>query len=412
MLQSSSSSISSTMPDTFWWVMPLIVVFCALYLSGCASNPTQKKNSSSKAAPIDVLFVAYDNGDGRAFLRALPELAAKNIKAQVITFGPAAGLFADNNNITQLHEQLSPEEQQQLFESRTALLPESLRSTLVKQFQPKVVITGMAHIGQAQIARDFWNTGVWTIAFYDNLESPEGQQWVQPWLELTRPVAEELLVTTVLLKNSFPEDYTHKHRTSVVRHPALNEWQESFANNTKASLKQGLNLDERPVILVAGGYGEDFQRSLAVIEEAAALRSDLQWLMTPHPRTVNTRGESTTPQPENLRLITEVPTVTLGATADLVITHRSTVGWLASQMGLPVIFVRPESTTDHLMGGRIQMVNNPASLLNALHRQLDTSYSPAPMNDTAGQPSLVDIIEQRLQPPESKQPQMEVIENR
>ena len=53
----------------------------------------------------------------------------------------------------------------------------------------------MAHQGQARISDKFHAQGAWSIAFYDNLESPQGQDWVAHWFESTAPVSDELLVT-------------------------------------------------------------------------------------------------------------------------------------------------------------------------------------------------------------------------
>ncbi len=378
-------------------VLFLLIAFVVISLTGCVPSARKAtKTSFLKEKAVDVLMLAYDNGDGRAFRALLPELEQKNISWHLIVFGPAEELFAKSPDITQLNERVSPEQARLWRDNRNASLPVSLMRELTETYQPKIVLSGMAHTGQTELTQSWWNLGAWTIAFYDNLEAPQGQQWIAPWLQQP-PELEQLLVSSPLLIDSFPENYS-RHGTLAVQHPAFQEWKESFQRENTADLRKTLELDNRPVVLIAGGYGDDFQRSFALMKEAAALRSDIQWLMTPHPRTLADLNTGTDMPADSIRTISNISTVRLSTVAQLVMTHRSTVGWMASQTGLPVIFVRPEGHQDALAWGQVRLVNNSSSLLNAVHRLLDNPASRTPFPANNHSPTIADILIQRLQP--------------
>ncbi|WP_281647638.1 hypothetical protein [Parendozoicomonas sp. Alg238-R29] len=383
------------MPQSSISVDPLLLItLCViLLLTGCAL----RKNTTTSAPPsqaIDVLLIAYDNGDGRAFRSLLPELDEKNINWHLIAFGPATALFKNTPNTTLLNASASPEQLREWQNNRYTTLPEKDAALLTEKLSPQIVLSGMAHSIQAQLVQQWWQQGAWTIAFYDNMEPPGGQNWVKPWLDYN-PTVEQLLVTTNLVKRSFPDKTTRSGEVSLVYHPALQEWQETFEREDRQLLAQSLNLDDRPVVLVAGGYGDDFQRSLEVITSAAALREDLQWVFTPHPRTlispVTTNNDHTP-----LRTITNTPTVRVATLAQVVVSHRSTVGWMSAQIGIPVIFVRPKEQADIIERGRVRTVDDETTFLNALHRQLDNPPEHIPQPEKKAGSSIADLLERRL----------------
>ena len=391
------SSFSAT--SLFTDPLVLLALCAVLVLTGC----TLRKNNvvttpTPQAEAVDVLLIAYDNGDGRAFRTLLPELDEKNIHWHLVAFGPAAALFEEaqfegSPNITRLNQTASPEQIKEWLENRYSTLPNPDVNALTNRYAPRVVLSGMAHTIQAQLTQQWWQQGSWTIAFYDNMEPPAGQLWVKPWFDANPPV-EQLMVTTRPLLKSFPEKMARSGKITQVYHPAVKEWQEVFDKEDSDALKQILELDDRPVVLVAGGYGNEYQNSLKVIQTAAALREDLQWVLTPHPRTLLTsEGKHTDNSP--LKAITDIPTVRVATLASAIVTHRSTVGWLGSQLGIPVIFVRPEGHPEILENGRIRIVNNETALLNALYRQLD---SPAQQvtSDNSQAKSIADVLEHHL----------------
>ncbi|MTI13168.1 hypothetical protein [Sansalvadorimonas verongulae] len=342
---------------------------------------------------MDVLLIAYDNGDGRAFRSLLPELDTKGTHWHLVAFGPATALFENTPNTTLLNEGASPEEVKEWIGNRYATLADTKLASVTKRFAPRIVLSGMAHTIQAQLVQQWWQQGAWTIAFYDNMEPPAGQQWIKPWFDFNPPV-EQVMVTTRPLKISFPEKMARSGKVTQVVHPGLKEWQEAFEREDQQLLKEALELDERPVVLVDGGYGDDYQNSLEVIKAAAALRDDLQWVFTPHPRTLF----STRSAPDNAPLITitDISTVRVATLARAVVTHRSSIGWFASQMGTPVIFVRPKDQPEVLEQGLVRMVNDETTLLNALYRQLDAPAQHTELVSKAKGSAIADVLERHL----------------
>ncbi|MCL6270514.1 hypothetical protein M3P05_11330 [Sansalvadorimonas sp. 2012CJ34-2] len=388
-----------------------IIIACLLFLAGCALRKGVV-TSQAEQKSYDLLLIAYDNGDGRAFRSLLPELTNRNISWHVIAFGPAADLFEPGENITILNQQVSAQEALKWKENRRQQLPDQVIQLLLDKIKPRILITGMAHAEQARLTSLWWQQGVWTIAFYDNYESPSEQGWVQPWLEQKPPV-EEIFVPSARLSKSFPESISRSKGISVVAHPTLKEWDETIKRSHPEVLRESLKLGSQPVVLIAGGYDKGYQNSLTLMAEAASLRPNLQWLVVPHPRNKGEfeRALLNSDNPPPFQLIENEPTVRLAGIADLVMTHRSTVGWLTSQLGIPTLFVRPEAPPEHLANNRITMVNSVSSLLNGIHRELDNpshSSIPARIKEL---PHISDIIQKRLNPGPGKPMQIDYVED-
>ena len=352
----------------------LVFLICALCLlvSGCALR--RNSTLTPEKINLDVLLIAYDNGDGRAFKALLPELTAKNIHWHLIAFGPAAQLFKDSQNITILDQQVSQAEANKWFNNRRAVLPEQLTFRLVNSYEPQIVLTGMSHSAQARLMGDWWNQGAKTVAFYDNFEPVAGQKWAEPWLEIP-PSVELFLVPSNNAARSFPK--ARQGVAQVVQHPALLQWQETIKHQDKDVLRSQLGLSEKPVVLVAGGYGKEYQQSLALIMTAARQRPDLQWLLAPHPRTDGAFEKQLLLSEPNTftQVVSTVPTTNLAAVADLMVTYNSTSGWFTAQLGIPTLFVRPEEQARILIPERLQLVNTEVSLLNGIHRFIDRGHS-------------------------------------
>ncbi len=386
----------------------LIIAFVLLLLGGCIIRKTTQVESFETRS-VDVLLIAYDNGDGRAFRNLLPELTNRNINWHLIAFGPAADLFEPSSHITILNHKVQPKEAWIWKENRKALLSEKLTHTLVRSWNPRVLIAGMAHRIQAELITLWWQKGAWTIAFYDSFETPTGQDWIHSWLEAQPPV-EEIFVPSIRLTESFPQGYTRSKGVSAVAHPVLLEWHESISRSEPKLLRESLGLNNSPIILIAGGYGEGYSESLELMAEAASLRPDIQWLIAPHPRY---RGEQEQvlleeDNPPPFQIINNEPSIRLAAIADLVISYKSTVSWLTSQLGIPSLFVRPEAEPGML--GLIKVVNSSSSLLNAVHKNLDQlprHSAPARIHDL---PRISSLLEQRIKDPVSRPPQLNYLE--
>ena len=392
----------------------LLVMLLTLGLSGCTQLRTAPSPATTKAVTqsVDVLLVAYDHGDGQAFRTLLPELQERHIRWHLIAFGPAAELFSGSEQITLLDSYVPPEEALQWKNNRRAELPAALTARLFDQFRPTLVLSGMAHAAQAKLVRQWWQRGAWTIAFYDNYAPPADQHWIEPWWEVAPPL-EELWVPDHALVSHFPAQTGRSKGVIAIEHPTLTQWTMQQATEDRTALRQTLGLDKRPVVLLAGGYGETYMESFDLVAQAARLRPDLQWLLAPHPRTKGADEASLLARmrPAPIRMVTDIPTVRLASVADLVIVHRSTVGTLANQLGIPTLFVQPHAQPSSDKQARKYTINSQQSLLNTIHRELDIAHSHQHKRAPVALPTIVSLLEKRLQENTSPPPILESIED-
>lgn len=392
--------------STTWLVcagfLVTVLLFSYSHVSSANTESSTDKNTEvyeaiqTQQQVVDVLFVAYDNGDGRAFQQLIPELEAKKLNWKIVTFGPAAKLFSERDeHVMNINQNMSAPLQEAIYQNRALSLPANLKQRMLDSFRPKVVVTGMAHQGQAQLSDMFHGQGAWSIAFYDNLESPEGQAWVKHWFENVTPVSDELLVTMPDLSAHFSNQLTYHKKNTIVQHPAVAAWGKTIQDEDAKALKQQLKLDDRPVIVIAGGYGDAYQKSLLLMESVAENHPEIQWLLAPHPRVLDRQNELPPLSPA-IKMITTVPTNRLVAIADVVMSHRSTVVWMSAMSNIAGIFVRPEdsvSRTKH----NVYIANNVTALDKAVLSQIHKPTKGDNLKEPeSSQQSLVDLIVQRL----------------
>ena len=130
----------------------------------------------------------------------------------------------------------------------------------------------------------------------------------------------------------------------------------------KVALKQQLKLDDRRLV-IAGGYGDAYQKSLLLMESVAEKHPEVQWLLAPHPRVLDRQNELP-PLSSAITMITAVATNRLVAIADVVMSHRSTVVWMSAMSDIAGIFVRPEDSVSRTQNNVI-ITNSVAELDDA-----------------------------------------------
>ena len=147
--------------------------------------------------------------------------------------------------------------------------------------------------------------------------------------------------------------------------------------------------------MIAGGYGDAYQKSLLLMESVAENHPEIQWLLAPHPRVLDRQNELPPLSPA-IKMITTVPTNRLVAIADVVMSHRSTVVWMSAMSNIAGIFVRPEdsvSRTKH----NVYIANNVTALDKAVLSQIHKPTKGDNLKEPeSSQQSLVDLIVQRL----------------
>ncbi|UNM06161.1 MAG: hypothetical protein H6925_07035 [Holosporaceae bacterium] len=89
-----------------------------------------------------------------------------------------------------------------------------------KSFHPKVVFSGMASTGQAQILNAFPNAR--TYAVYDNFDSPQKKDFIQPFIKEVGPITGYMIPAGFLLKE-FKNFLPAGSAIFVVGQPALED---------------------------------------------------------------------------------------------------------------------------------------------------------------------------------------------
>ena len=173
------------------WLLLTCALF-ALLLSSCTSINRQP-------TPVDVLFVAYDQGESNAFIEIEKRLNENKISYKILAMGRAAEIYANHPGKIELPA--SPAIQP-LRDHRETPLPPSVIGEITQRISPKITYVGMASTAQAQLLATFSKQGSYTIAFYDNFDAPSRQLYLQPFLN-TVQLLNELHVPNTKIRDNF-----------------------------------------------------------------------------------------------------------------------------------------------------------------------------------------------------------------
>ncbi len=328
---------------------------------------------------VDVVFIAYDQGESNAFKPLESTLIAKGISYNILAIGRAAEIFASHPRKLSI----PPVDEVTLKENRkTPLSPETIKA-ITRSISPFIVYTGMASTAQAQLANAFKKQGSYSIAFYDNFDSPLRQPYLTPFLEeIHHP--DEFHVPSVPTSQSFAGiALANQARIIVTGQPALESWDEIYKNTNETKLRRELGLNPNdPVVLFAGGYDDGYEQSFRVFMEATKQLPDITFLVTHHPkysgqlesRIINAFGS------KNVRLIPKEVANTASASklALAIATHKSTVGAQALYKGKPVIYIAAQGYSNFLIeGGLADRTFTPretaAAIKSAINKRANTS---------------------------------------
>ena len=346
-----------------------------LLMTGCSSLAQQTESDPAPTGEtVDILLIANDRGESQVFSQLLPELARRNLSAQVLTMGQAETVFANQKEAVRINTLGSLPEN--ATDDRTQQLDKETLERIATQLRPAIVVTGMSHAIQAQLANRFKTAGATTIAFYDNFDLISQSQYVVPWLETTTGVDELLLPGHYQAVDAGKLPAFANSQIAISGNPALEQWDIVFLITNEAQEKQRLALaPKRPVILFTGGYGDEYEQWLQLFLQAMAERPDLQVLIAPHPKT---DGQLERDAVAGLQLTNAsvrddtTSTAQLATVADLVVTHKSTTGFQAAWQGLPVLFVAADDYTNILIdAGLASRASSWQQILNNVHRYID-----------------------------------------
>ena len=388
--------------DRSMLISVLTAIVAIFFIAGCAlkqnknPDPIAKNETGQVIQPVnqetvDVLLIAFDNGEGRAFRAALPALKTQNLSVRVLTFGPADQLFENTSGVFSLSVIAGNQTQSADWQrDRNAVLSENELQKTLQYFKPTIVVTGMAHTIQAQLLDSYRREGSYTIAFYDNFEEPGDKEYVQPWLNTTTGADELFLPATYLNKNFSGLPQFKQTQLTVTGQPVLDEWAQAFRETNRSRLRQKLTLEpERQIVVFAGGYDKSYTEALQRFLEAAKARTDLQFLITPHPRTdgsaendavaeMNKTGAETA----HIFINRDIPTHQLATVASLMVVHQSTTGFMARAQGLPVLYIAADNYSNPMIDGlQARRAWNWSGILNEMHRLLDQDNVQPPFHN-------------------------------
>ena len=365
----------------------LIYLFVIMSLCGCASKSITTQNTLKKQIKTDILFIAYDYGDAVAFKAVLPQLKLHNIHFQILAFGAAEQVFSDELHTIQLKTLLPQKQQAALVTkwktSRSELLPALMLKDITSQFTTHIVVTGMAHAIQAQLASQFSQTGSHTIAFYDNFDVPQSQNYVKPWLNTVKGINEVFLPGDYLIDSFLKIASLSRSEITVTGNPALESWANSQEDTDKTKIINELSLSaKKPIAIYAMGYDKSASHWFNRFLDAAMDRPDIQVVVALHPKI---RGQldpllaSRIQKIKNIKISPQnITTEALTGIADLVVTHKSTVGVKAAYVGVPVLYLADETYTNILIDHHFaELASSWSEIINTLHQMLDqTKRSP------------------------------------
>ena len=328
------------------------------------------------AAPksVDVLFLAYDQGESNAFMRIHNHLDALKIPYGIIAFGRAAEIFKDHPALLTFND-LSQD--QNLRNNRDTRLPIEIINTVIRTTSTKIIYTGMASKAQAQMTNAFVNKGSQSIAFYDNFDPVSTKEYTQPFLQELKRV-DAFHIPSEITASSFSELEKSKQAKLVVTgQPALETWDDIFVKANPSHLRKQLGISEQqPVALFAGGYNGDYTNSFRIFLQAAKKMPDILFIVKHHPK-YSGELEKKLIQEEavpNIKLITDhsFSTPELCTLASAVVVHKSTIAQQALYKHKPVIYVADSSFSNFIIEQRLaHRVYNPDALTKELTKLLE-----------------------------------------
>lgn len=318
-------------------------LFVCFFINIFSSNALATKN-------IDLLLVAYDQGESDAFKQLEKALKKRGINYRILSLGRAEEIFRNHPlNLT-----VPVPDPDQLRNNRETLWPESALIELSQRIKPKIVYSGMASAAQAQILNHMKQHGSFTLAFYDNFDPITKKEYVQAFLK-TIQTLDEFHIPSAATAESFNDlVFCPNPLYMISGQPALEAWDDIYQQTDNQSLRLELNLGpNESVVVFAGGYDDTYEEYFRVFIEATRKLPSVTFLVTHHPKTdgeverrwIKERGAG------NVRLMEKNrnSTVVLTKISVAVMVHKSSIGTMAYYKRKPVIYIAEPGTDNFLI---------------------------------------------------------------
>ncbi|WP_252178953.1 hypothetical protein [Endozoicomonas sp. 4G] len=351
------------------YVNTLCALFVCFFVNIFSSNAlaTQK---------IDVLLVAYDQGESNAFKQLEKALKKQGLNYRILSMGRAAEIFRNHPlNLT-----ISVPDPEQLRNNRETAWPESALLELSQRINPKIVYAGMASAAQAQILNYMKQQGSFTMALYDNFDDITNQEYVQAFLKTIRTIDEFHLPSSATGVSFNDLVLCPTPLYLVTGQPALEAWDDIYRQTDDRSVRLELNLGpNEPVVTFAGGYDDTYEEYFRVFLEATRKMPSVAFLVTHHPKT---NGEI------ERRLIKEIAagnvrlmennrhsTAVLTKISVAVMVHKSSIGTMALYKGKPVIHIAEPEADNFLIRRKLAfLASTPEQVVKKFQAAIATHH--------------------------------------
>ncbi|QSH40963.1 hypothetical protein P0136_10500 [Lentisphaerota bacterium ZTH] len=332
----------------------------------------------------DVLFLAYDFGDGNSFKEVQTALEQNNISCEVIGLGKALGIFNSSNNLVHRHlKELSNFNNKDFVDSREHLLSQHNLTALTTGLEPKIIITGMSSAALAQIANSF--DGSYKIAYYDNFDLLENSTYTLPFLQKVQQL-NAFFITSSKLKASFKNE-AEKFDTGIIvaGAPALNIWKKIYADAIPSQVREKLGIpSEAPVVVFAGDTTDDYGQYFKEFVKAMTKLPNITAVVTYHPKTDGSFERSVVKSFNAKNVIIAKPgtnTIELSTISRVFVVHKSSMGAQSLSVGKNVIFVASENYKNlFVKNGLAQLATNAEQLHECILKAFKAS-TPASLTD-------------------------------
>ncbi|WP_422138690.1 hypothetical protein [Endozoicomonas sp. ALC020] len=368
----------------------LCALFVCFFINIFSSNALATEN-------IDLLLVAYDQGESNAFKQLEKALKKRGINYRILSIGRAAEIFRNHPlNLT-----ISVPDPEQLRNNRETVWPKSALIELSKRIRPKIVYSGMASAVQAQILNHMKQGGSFTLAFYDNFDPITNKEYVQAFLETIRTLDEFHIPTSATAVSFKDLVFCPNPLYVVIGQPALEAWDDIYRQTDNRSVRLELNIGpNEPVAVFAGGYDDTYEEYFRIFIEATRKLPSVTFLVTHHPKTsgeverrwIKERGTGNVRLVENNRH----STAALTKMSVAVMVHKSSIGTMARYKGKPVIYIAEPGTDNFLIREKAAfLASTPEEVVKKFQSAI-ASDNQVPSLESLGipdQPSLSIAIE-------------------
>lgn len=258
---------------------------------------------------MDLLFVTHDPGETLAFLPLFPHLQERGVEFGVLPLGLSA-----------------------------AMLPPA--TPLVHQWdeggEPFLVVTGTVSHSQHQVLDGIKEGRTKKVGYVDGVHrlSPQCVEWT------FLPKVDEMWVSCEAVKKSLGS-HGERAQVRVVGQPSIERWRRAHCDPLVRDWFRKTFHPDRPVVLYASGYGEDFESSFRFFLQAVREVEEAQFCISLHPKGTGEQERQLLHE-VGLGHVAVAPkgfsTQQLSTLSQLLICYRSTAGFQALFQGIPVIY--------------------------------------------------------------------------